>query len=258
MMECSTILLIYNEKYNIEPLTERILKVYNEHHIDGETLLVDDGSYDGSAEVCDELAKKYKNVRVVHHPRNRGRSYAIQTGFLESNGDIVIIMDGDCQYEPEEIPKFLETVHAGYDVVSGNRIDRADDSIRRFISRTYNKLIIQNVFNLSVNDQNSGFKAFKKDAAKNMDFDPDGFLGLHRFLLPLAKIKGYTITEIPIAHYDRTSGKSYIKFYTVPLITLRDYFKFRDKFIANGKKKDFGFNLLIKDDKKMLHKKNND
>ena len=234
-MECSTILLIYNERDNIEPLTKSILKVYEENGIDGEALLIDDGSFDGSSEVCDNLANQYDNVQVVHHPHNLGRSYAIQTGFRHSNGDVLLIMDGDYQYEPREIPKFLETVHAGYDVVSGKRVDRADDSIRRLISRTYNKLIIQNIFNLSVKDQNSGFKAFKKEAAKNMDFDPDGFLGLHRFILPLANIKGYSITEIPIAHYDRPTGSSYIKFYTVPFITLRDYFRFRDKYkVSSG------------------------
>jgi hypothetical protein len=146
----------------------------------------------------------------------------------------MIIMDGDYQYEPKEIPDFLKKVKAGYDVVSGNRIDRADDSIRRFISRTYNKLIIQRIFKLKVRDQNSGFKAFKKSAAKNLDFEPDGFLGLHRFILPLASVKGYSITEIPIKHYDRPTGNSYIKFYTVPFITLRDFFRFKNKYMNSS------------------------
>jgi hypothetical protein len=63
-----------------------------------------------------------------------------------------------------------------------------------------------------------------------MDFDPDGFMGLHRFILPLAKIKGAKIAEIPIVHYDRPAGKSYIKFYSVPFITLRDYSRFKKKY----------------------------
>jgi glycosyltransferase involved in cell wall biosynthesis len=230
-MDCCTILLIYNEEDNIEPLTKNILKTYKENGIDGEVLLVDDGSYDESSGVCDKLAKKYKNVRVIHHPTNIGRSYAIQTGFQESNGDAVIIMDGDYQYEPKEIPDFLKKLHEGYDVVSGLRIDRADDSIRRFISRVYNKWIIQRIFDLTIKDQNSGFKAFSSEAAKNMKFEPDGFLGLHRFILPLASINGYSITEIPISHYDRPTGNSYIKSYTVPFITLRDFFKFKKKYL---------------------------
>ena len=129
------------------------------------------------------------------------------------------------------IPNFLKKIKAGYDVVSGNRVNRADDSVRRFISRTYNKWIIQRIFKLTIKDQNSGFKAFKKEAAKNMDFNPDGFLGLHRYILPLASVKGYSVTEIPINHYDRPTGSSYIKFYTVPFITLRDFFRFKNKYM---------------------------
>jgi len=223
--------MIFNEEGNIEPLTKDILSVYAANDIDGEVLLVDDGSIDSSGKICDKLAKRYKNVRVVHHSQNIGRSYAIRTGFKEGRGDVHIIMDSDYQYEPKEIPKFLEKIDEGYDVVSGWRYKRADDTVRRFISKTYNKLIIKRIFKLDVKDQNSGFKAFKKGIAQNMDFDPEGFLGLHRYILPLAKLRGAKIVEIPIEHYDRPTGKSYIKFYTVPFITLRDYFKFKKKYM---------------------------
>lgn len=235
--ECVTILLIYNEVENIEPLTVDILKVYKEYGISGEVLLIDDGSEDGSDKICDNLAIKFENVRVIHHPHNLGRSYAIRTGFTEAEGDILIIMDGDYQYEPKEIPKFIKKINEGYDVVSGYRSKRADTFMRRFISRTYNRWIIQRRFRLKIKDQNSGFKAFKSKAAKNLDFNPEGFLGLHRFILPLASIKGYSITEIPIEHFDRPAGKSYIKSYTVPFITLRDYNLFKKRYLKNLKKK---------------------
>ncbi|HID72024.1 MAG TPA: glycosyltransferase, partial [Thermoplasmata archaeon] len=140
--------------------------------------------------------------------------------------DIIFIMDGDQQYEPDEIPKFIEKIKEGWDVVSGFRAHRADKKYRNLISSIYNWLLIKRKFKLDVKDQNSGFKAFKKEVVKNLGFEPAGYLGLHRFILPLAKIKGYSITEIPISHYPRTSGKSYIKSYTVPFITLRDYLKF--------------------------------
>ena len=230
-MDCTTILMIYNEKENITPLTTDILKVYNKHDLDGEVLLVDDGSADGSAEICDKLAREHGNVIVIHHPRNLGRSYAIQTGFKAARGEAVIIMDGDYQYEPKEIPKFIRKLNDGHDVVSGLRVSRADTFIRRLISKTYNRLIIQGMFHLKIKDQNSGFKAFRKDVAKSLDFNPDGFLGLHRFILPLASIKGYSVVEVPIVHYDRPTGSSYIKSYTVPIITLTDYFRFRKKYL---------------------------
>jgi glycosyltransferase involved in cell wall biosynthesis len=226
-LRCTTILLIKNEQDNIAPLTEDVLAAYMDNGIDGEVLLVDDGSDDRSPQVCDEQALKHANVRVVHHPTNLGRSYAIRTGFREAKGDVAIIMDGDRQYEPKEIPLFLAKMDEGYDVVTGWRSQRTDPYVRKLISRTYNRWIIQRKFGLDVKDQNSGFKAFRRDKAVAMGFDPEGYKGLHRFILPLASLKGMKIAEIPIVHYARPSGKSYIKFYTVPFITLGDYNKFK-------------------------------
>jgi len=241
-MKCTTVLLIFNEEDNIEPLTLDILKTYDRHNIDGEVLLVDDGSTDSSPEICDRLVLEHDRARAIHHRPNRGRSYAIQTGFENAKGDVVIIMDGDRQYEPEEIPDFLKKIDEGYDVVTGYRYQRADVFYRKWESIIYNRLIIKRLFGLDVKDQNSGFKAFKREAALRMDFNPDGYLGIHRFILPLAALKGLRIAEIPISHYPRKEGNSYIKFYTVPFITLRDYRKFakehRDeiKAVRNGKR----------------------
>lgn len=231
-MDCTTILLIWNERDNIAPLTRDILRVYRREDIDGEVLLLDDGSTDGSAGICDALAGEHRRVRVVHHRPNRGRSFAIQTGFREARGKVHIIMDGDYQYEPREIPAFLSKMAEGYDVVSGYRHRRADTPVRRLISRTYNRLIIGRILGMDIRDQNSGFKAFTAEASRGMNFEPRGFLGLHRYILAVASLAGYSITEIPIEHYDRPSGSSYIKFYSVPFITLRDYLRFRKVYLA--------------------------
>jgi len=229
-MECTTVLLIFNEKENISPLTVDIIDVYETNKIEGEVLLVDDGSTDGSSEVCDDLAERCRRIRVIHHPSNLGRSNAIETGFKNSAGRYTIIMDGDRQYEPREIPRFIARMKEGWDVVSGNRTKRADPLIRRLISSVYNRLIIRRGFGLRVQDQNSGFKGFVTKKAQKMDFDPEGFSGLHRFILPLARIKKLSITEIPIKHYRRTSGRSYISSFTVPFITLRDLRRFRKRY----------------------------
>jgi glycosyltransferase involved in cell wall biosynthesis len=228
-MECTTVLLIRNEKENIEPLAKAIIDVYSGNGIDGEVLLVDDGSTDGSSELCDKLADKEKGVRAVHHKVNLGRSFAIRTGFQQSKGDVVIIMDGDRQYEPKEIPLFLAKIKEGNDVVTGWRYQRDDPFIRKLISRVYNYFIIRRKFKLEIKDQNSGFKAFDRSKAVRMGFNPEGYRGLHRFILPIAALNGMSIVEIPISHYPRPSGKSYIKFYTVPFITLRDYRRFKNE-----------------------------
>ena len=219
--------MLKNEEGNVGPLTEDILAVYAEKNIDGEVLLIDDGSTDRSGEICDQLAKDHPNVRAVHHEKNLGRSYAIRTGFQQARGEVVIIMDADRQYEPKQIPLFLAKMDEGFDVVTGWRRERTDTFVRRFISRTYNRFIIRRKFKLQIKDQNSGFKAFRREKAVAMGFDPEGYQGLHRFILPLAALKGMRIAEVPIVHYDRPTGKSYIKFYTVPFITLRDFSKFK-------------------------------
>ena len=188
---------------------------------------MDDGSTDRSAALCDALAEDHTNVRAVHHEVNLGRSYAIRTGFQQAKGDIVIIMDADRQYEPKQIPLFLSKIDEGFDAVTGWRRERTDTFIRRFISKTYNRFIVRSKFGLQIKDQNSGFKAFRREKAVSMGFDPEGYKGLHRFILPLAALKGMKIAEVPIVHYDRPSGKSYIKFYTVPFITMGDFSKFK-------------------------------
>lgn len=232
-MRCSTIVLLYNEEDNVERQTLEILGAYEEFNIEGEVLLVDDGSVDNTGRICDDLSEKHRNVRAVHHKENIGRSWAIQTGFEKANGEVCIIMDGDRQYDPREIPKFLQKIDEGYDIVSGHRFERADTWIRRFISRVYNRIIVHGFLGLDIGDQNSGFKAFTREAALGMGFEPDGYLGLHRFMLPLAKLKGYSIAEVDIRHYDRKKGKSYIKPYTVIFITLRDFIRFRRQYMKS-------------------------
>lgn len=223
-------LLIFNEKDNIAPLSLDILRVYERADIRGEVLLVDDGSTDGSGQLCDDLAGKYPQVRAIHHEKNRGRSFAIETGFNNARGDITILMDGDRQYEPKEIPDFMRKMEEGWDVVSGRRKERKDNWIRRFISQAYNNWIIGYKLGLDIIDQNSGFKSIRTCKVKRLGFNPRGFYGLHRFILPLAVLKGLSVTEIPIAHLDRPTGRSYIRFYTVPFITYIDYKKFRKRY----------------------------
>jgi glycosyltransferase involved in cell wall biosynthesis len=239
-MLVTTVLLIFNEKDSIEPLTKAILKVYEENNIEGEVLLGDDGSTDGSFEICDKLSNKYENVRTFHHRAdpetghpndNWNRAWTILHGFQRAEGEISIIMDGDYQYDPKEIPAMIDKINEGFDVVSGYRGNRADTWHRRFISSIYNLLFISTFFRIRIKDQNSGFKAFKTRFARKMRFDPTGYRGIHRFILPIAKYDGGKIIEIPVSHFDRTSGKSYIKTATVPFIFLSDLlFRFIPQF----------------------------
>ena len=92
-------------------------------------------------------------------------------------------------------------------------------------------MCIRDRFGMDIKDQNSGFKAFRREVALGMPFDPRGYMGIHRFILPIAYVAGATITEIPVEHFDRPFGSSYIRTYTVPFVFLSDYLlRFRRSF----------------------------
>jgi glycosyltransferase involved in cell wall biosynthesis len=235
-LDVSTVLMIFNEEDNIEPLVSDIVAVYDSTGIDGEVIMVEDGSADRSAEVVKALCVDDERLVAIFHGHNRGRSWAIRSGFDAARGEVTIIMDSDRQYEPRDIPALVAKVKEGWDVVSGRRDRREDRFDRKLISKVYNLLIVRGLLGTPVVDQNSGLKAFETTFAKEMDFDPTGFMGLHRFILPLANLRGGRILEVPCAHYARTAGKSYIKSTTVPFITLRDLRRFRNVYVKPAKR----------------------
>ncbi len=235
-MDVSTVLMIYNEEDNIEPLVRDILAVYDESGLDGEVICVEDGSEDGSAQVVARMTEEDPRVVAIYHEGNRGRSWAIRSGFDAARGEVTVIMDSDRQYEPKEVPDLVARVLEGWDVVSGRRDRREDRFDRKLISKVYNVLIVRGYLRTPVVDQNSGLKAFRSDFSKGMGFDPTGFAGLHRFILPLAHLRGGRILEVPCAHYERPAGKSYIKSTTVPFITLRDLRRFRRVYLLPARR----------------------
>jgi glycosyltransferase involved in cell wall biosynthesis len=235
-LDVSTVLMIYNEEDNIGPLTRDILAVYDEEGMEGEVILVEDGSEDGSADVVRALAAEDPRVVAIYHEGNRGRSWAIRSGFDAARGDVTVIMDSDRQYEPREVPALVDKVNEGWDVVSGRRDRREDRFDRKLISWVYNLMIVRGYLKTPVRDQNSGLKAFRSAFSKGMGFDPTGFKGLHRFILPIAHLRGGRILEVPCAHYKRPAGKSYIKSTTVPFITLRDLRRFRKVYVKSAKR----------------------
>jgi glycosyltransferase involved in cell wall biosynthesis len=198
--------------------------------------MVEDGSKDRTPEIVRALSEEDERLVAIFHGENKGRSWAIRSGFDAARGEVTVIMDSDRQYEPKEIPALVEKVREGWDVVSGRRDRREDRFDRKLISRVYNLLIVRGLLRTPVVDQNSGLKAFRSEFSKGMGFDPTGFLGLHRFILPLAQLRGGRILEVPCAHYERPAGRSYIKSTTVPFITLRDLRRFRKVYVRPAKR----------------------
>ena len=205
----SVIIPVYNEERNIAPLFERLYPILKgvesgavKKNGGYEVLFIDDGSRDGTAREIEKLRRKDKNVKLLCFSRNFGKSAAMQAGFDEAKGEILILMDGDLQDIPEEIPKFLAAIKNA-DVVVGWRYYREDRTTKRLASRIFNSLS-GFITGLRIHDANCGFKALRKEVAKNLELYGE----MHRYLPALAYVKGYKVSEIKIRHAPRLYGRS--------------------------------------------------
>jgi glycosyltransferase involved in cell wall biosynthesis len=199
----SVIVLVYNEADNVEPLHEELMGVLESLEFSFEILYIDDGSRDGSTERLGELAARDGRVRVVSFRRNFGQTAAVQAGIDLSRGEILVFMDGDMQNDPHDIPRLLEKVDQGYDVVSGWRKDRKDDARRVLPSRIAN-WIIARVTGVALNDFGCTLKAYHRDVIQDVKLYGE----MHRFIPVYASWVGARITEITVNHRPRLHGRS--------------------------------------------------
>ena len=200
----SVVIPAYNEEENIPMLYEKLKKVLDNLGEDYEIIFVDDGSTDRTYEVLKEIAQKDKKVKVIRFRRNFGQTAAMYAGFEHAKGDIIITMDADLQNDPEDIPRLLEKMKEGYDIVSGWRKDRKDPFLSRKLPSMIANWIISKVTGVHLHDYGCTLKAYKADIAKQYRLYGD----MHRFLPALAKRFGAKITEIPVKHHPRLYGKS--------------------------------------------------
>ena len=168
-----------------------------------EIIIVNDGSTDNTEEVIHSIAADDPNVHMITFRKNFGKALALETGFRESTGDIIISMDGDLQDDPAEIPKFIEKLDEGYDLVSGWKKDRQDPLEKRLPSKFFNA-IVSRMSGVKLHDFNCGFKAYNRSVVESIDLYGD----LHRFIPCLAARRGFRIAEIPVHHNKRTHGRS--------------------------------------------------
>jgi dolichol-phosphate mannosyltransferase len=166
-------------------------------------VLVDDGSGDGSWRVMTQLAAENEVVQAIRLRRNFGKATALMVGIGACTGDIVITMDADLQDDPDEIPRFLDALDAGYDVVSGWKKERHDPLSKTLPSRFFNRVTAA-ISGIRLNDFNCGFKAYRREIFDSVDLYGE----LHRYVPVLAGALGYRVGEIPVRHHARRYGRS--------------------------------------------------
>jgi glycosyltransferase involved in cell wall biosynthesis len=202
--DISIILPVYNEKDNVALQYQEIIKAVDPLKLKFEVLFVDDGSIDGSIDVLRNIALRDRRVKVIHFRRNFGQTAAMSAGIDFSSGKIVILMDADLQNDPHDIPRLLEKIHEGYDVVSGWRVNRKDKLISRKIpSRIANRLI-SFVSGVVLHDFGCSLKAYRGEVLRSVKLYGE----MHRFIPIHASWIGAKITEIPVEHHARRFGKS--------------------------------------------------
>ena len=200
----SIIIPVFNESESIGYLLDEVLNVMCSNKLNFEIVVVNDGSQDTTSNVLDELTIKIKELSVISLRTNYGQTAAMAAGFDNSNGEVVITLDGDLQNDPNDIPKLISHINEGYDLICGWRYDRKDKLInRRIPSKIANKLIA-NVTGLKLHDYGCSLKAFKKEILDDIKLYGE----LHRFLPVLAKIEGAKIKEIKVNHRSRKYGSS--------------------------------------------------
>lgn len=208
----SIIIPIYNEEKSIKKLVEEIEWVFKKNKLEGEIIIVNDGSTDKSAEIVNSLSNKKPNIKVFHHRINLGKSKALETGFNNSKGNIFFMIDSDLQHTSKDIPKFVKKINEGYDIVNGWRKNRKDGFFKKLSSKTFNRLSCK-LFNLNIHDLNCGYKAIRKEVLDEIKLKKD----FHRYLIPIAISKGFKVSEVEVEHFPRPYGKS--KYGTIRLLT---------------------------------------
>ncbi len=199
----SVVLPVYNEEKNLEPLHGEITEVMADIGEDYEIVFVDDGSSDGSGAILERLAEEDDAVRVVTFRKNFGQSAALQAGFDHSEGDVVVAMDADMQNDPADIPKLLETLEEGYDCVSGWRHDR-DDPLGKRIASRFAAFLQKPFLGKTVHDYGCTLKAYRREAVEDLNLYGE----MHRYIPPLLRWRGYTVTEVKVNHREREHGRT--------------------------------------------------
>jgi len=226
----SIIIPVYNEKDNIQILYKNILKSLKSITSSFEIIFINDGSRDGSEKILNTIAGKDKNIKVIHFKNNYGQTAAMTAGIDYANGEIIVPMDGDNQNDPADIPKLLDKINEGFDVVSGWRKNRHDKYITRILPSKIANWIISKISGVSLHDYGCTLKAYRKDVIKNVKLYGE----MHRFVPVYASWEGAKVTEIVVNHYPRKYGKSkYTMTRVLKVILDLSLIKFLHKYARN-------------------------
>ncbi|MBP9102401.1 MAG: glycosyltransferase family 2 protein [Chitinophagaceae bacterium] len=205
-MDLSIVIPLIDEAESLPELTAWIEKVMDENHFSYEVIFVDDGSSDNSWEIIEHLRSKNSNIKGIKFQRNYGKSAGLNVAFQAASGDVIITMDADLQDSPEEIPDLRKMiVEGGFDMVSGWKKKRYDNTLTKNIPSKFFNAVTRKVSGIKLHDFNCGLKAYSKRVVKGVEVYGE----MHRYIPVLAKWAGFKkIGEKVVEHRARKYGVS--------------------------------------------------
>lgn len=202
--DVSAVVPVYNEVESLPHLIEAIASALHASGLTYQIICVDDGSKDGSAALLKEMAASRDDLCAVILRRNYGQTAAMSAGFDRARGRVIVTLDGDLQNDPADIPLLLAKLDEGYDLVSGWRKNRQDNTISRLLPSKIANWLIARVTGVRLHDYGCSLKAYRSELVADLNLYGE----LHRFLPALAFIEGARIAEIPVRHHARRFGQS--------------------------------------------------
>ncbi len=200
----SIVIPAYNEEESLPPLLEKLDGVLRQLKRPAEVIVVDDGSRDRTPEILREATRRYPWLRAFILRKNFGQSAALTCGIEQARGRVIVTLDADLQNDPEDIPRLLEKIEEGYDVVSGWRKDRKDPFLSRKLPSKIANWLIGKITGVKIHDYGCTLKAYRREVIQGIPIYGE----LHRFIPVLTDFRGARITEIPVRHHPRRFGKS--------------------------------------------------
>jgi len=196
----------YNDSGTIASLVIAALQAARSLTSDFEIIIVNDGSADATAQIANELAQTYPEVRVVHHERNRGYGGALRSGFAAATRELVFYTDGDAQYDPREMTLLWHALRDDVDLVNGYKISRSDPLHRIIIGRVYHHTV-RVLFGLKVRDVDCDFRLMRRAIFDRVHLEKNsGVICLE--MMKKVQDAGFRIAEVPVHHYHRAYGRS--------------------------------------------------
>lgn len=200
----SVIVPVFNEADSISELHRELFAAVSGLARDFEIIYVNDGSRDSTGDILDQIALADASVSVLHFRRNFGQTAAIAAGIDHANGAVLVPMDGDLQNDPADIAKLLAKLETGFDVVSGWRKDRKDNSFTRTMPSRVANWLISAISGVRLHDYGCTLKAYRRDVIEGVRLYGE----MHRFIPIYAAMQGGQVTELPVNHRARQYGKS--------------------------------------------------